>query len=546
MEKPPDLEQAATALLERSLAIAGRHLRASQDHERDGTLLRATLHIRSGSGYRALIMVEAPSEPHGRRPEATLVSSSAWEEVQRSGAAVVVDVTLREVRPLHQLPDPSGSSTAASMSHLSQELMLDHGATHLLALPLRAGDRTLGMVTLELHSLRSIGASIETWVVAEPELQALLDDGFPALQALESAPVIGPDDPGLPVVGRSMAPVLRTLKTAARFDDILLLTGESGVGKSRMARWVHQRSARARGPFEHVHLQTMPETLVDGELFGWVKGAHDGAHADRDGYLARAEGGTLFLDEIDKVSPNIQKKLLHLVDTRGWRPLGSSKGERTANVRFIVGTNASLEREVQAGRFLSDLFWRINVLPVRIPSLAERQDEIRGWAEFFLRRKHEKETGRGDARFSEAALALLHGRAWPGNLRQLDQAVIRAWLICADVDANAPLLIDSTSLRAALAFDGQAGQPALDAALRQAASAFVHELQARAAEGSRPLTLDHADAFRGYVLAELESRVGGVKEAYTALGMESLVRSNNHQAARKREMARTKALWGKE
>jgi hypothetical protein len=538
-----DLEEEGSGMLRAALAVAERHLRTSSGPEREGELIRVALHVRGADGYRALVMVDSPGSRVERGPGELSVSTSAWEMVRRLDQAVVVNVTLGEVRALGQAGDPAQRLPGIRMTPESQELFLGHGTTHLLALPVRDEGRPQGMVSLELGCPGGIAAPIQAWNRAAPEIQALLDRDFPGLLRAGGAEPPEINDPGLPVVGRTMAPVVRLLRTAARFDDTLLLTGASGVGKSRLARWIHDRSRRASGPFEHVHLQNYPETLIEGELFGWVRGAHDGAQSSRDGHIARAEGGTLFLDEIDKLSLGAQRKLLHLLESRAWRPLGSSGREHTADLRFIVGTNTQLETEVEQGRFLADLHWRIRTMPVQIPSLDERQDEIRGWAEHFLRRKHKLETGREDARLSESALALLSERSWPGNLRQLEQAIVRAWLICADVEGQGTLYVDSTSLRAALAFDERAGQPALDSALRVAAAAFRRELLRRRAEGSRPLTLDDADAFRGYVLSELEAQLG-LDEAFIALGMEKRVSGRNHHATYKRELDRIKALWG--
>lgn len=542
-----DLEAAGAALLTGVLASLRTRLAAARGPERLGRLVRAALHVRGTDGYRALVLVDEPGAAGATDQAGALeASTTAWEQICRRNEAVAVDVNLGELRsvgldgaPPHRLP---GRSTLSSES---QELFMGRGATHVFALPARSEGRVQGMVTIELHCLPGMGADIQTWADAAEPVQAVLDELFPAVLRHGVEPVEAALDRGLPVVGRAMSGIVRMLRRVAPFDDTVLLMGESGVGKSQLARWIHNHSGRKRSAFEAVHLQNYPETLVEGELFGWRKGAHDGARADKSGHVARAEGGTLFLDEIDKIPPAVQRKLLHLLESRSWRPLGDNGRERTADLRFIVGTNADLDAMVAEGRFLPDLLWRIRTVPVRVLPLAERQDEIRAWAEHFLRRKHHRETGCSNASLSTAATDLLLGRSWPGNLRQLDQIMTRAWLVSADVDQDGPLHVDSTSLAAALAFDQGRGPPPLDAAMRLAAAAFRRELLRRQAAGLRALTLDDADAFRGYVLAELEAHLG-FDEAFVALGLEGRVKSRNHHATFRREQEKVGRLWEEE
>ncbi len=537
MEEPGrDLETEGAAMLREALALI------TPDLPPGARLVRAAMHLRGEQAYRALVIVDAPGAQVEGGPGDLVASASAWDLVRRLDHAVTVDVHMGELRELGQEGEPAQRLPGQRMTGESQELFLSRGATHVLALPARVAGRPTGMVTVELHWLAAIGQPVPLWLRHGLRLQALVDRRFPLVIEAASRPLAPFTDPDLPVVGRAMAPVVTLLRMVARFDDTVLLTGPSGAGKSMLARWLHLRSRRAQATFEHVHLQNYPETLIEGELFGWKRGAHDGARSDRDGHLARAEGGTLFLDEIDKASLGVQRKLLHLLESRAWRPLGSSAPERVADLRFVIGSNADLDAEVAAGRFLPDLLWRIRTVPVRLPGLDERQDEVKAWAEFFLQRKHRKETGNGEARFSQAALELLTSRGWPGNLRQLEQAVVRAWLVCADVEQPGALYIDSTSMRTALDFDQRAGQPALDQALRIAAAAFRRELVHRQGEGTRPLTLDDADAFRGYVLAELEG-LFGLEEAFRLLGLEKQVLGRNHHATFKRELKKIDRLW---
>src|SRR5262249_2358515 len=158
-------------------------------------------------------------------------------------------------------------------------------------------------------------------------------------------------------------------------------------GKSRLARWCHAQSPRSSRPFETVRLLSVPEELQMAELMGWRRGAFTGAVRDTPGALARAAKGTLFIDAIDKPRPKAPAGVLGLRETRRYRPLGDNAGEQRADVRFIVSTNVDLHAAVRAGRFREDLYYRINVLPVRLPSLEERLDELPAWVEYMLLRR---------------------------------------------------------------------------------------------------------------------------------------------------------------
>ena len=161
------------------------------------------------------------------------------------------------------------------------------------------------------------------------------------------------------------------------------MLGPTGAGKSRLARWCHSRSQRKERPFEAVDLMTIPEDMQMAELFGWKRGAFTGAVSDHAGCIARAEGGTLFIDEIDKLSLKSQAGLLSFLETRDYRRLGDPASAQKADVRLIIGTNADLKKSVEAGEFREDLYYRINVLPVHLPPLADRADEIPAWGRLW-------------------------------------------------------------------------------------------------------------------------------------------------------------------
>ncbi len=208
----------------------------------------------------------------------------------------------------------------------------------------------------------------------------------------------------------------------------VLMTGESGTGKSLMARTIHHRSPRRNKPFVEVSCGALPETLLESELFGHMKGAFTGAIADKPGRFLAADGGTLFLDEINSASPAMQVKLLRMLQDRCFEPVGSNE-TRTVDVRVILATNMDLLTLVSEQKFRQDLYYRINVLNVRLPPLRERVGDIALLANHFLR-KFARDTSREVLGFTDTALSALQRYPWPGNVRELENAVERAVVLC--------------------------------------------------------------------------------------------------------------------
>lgn len=222
----------------------------------------------------------------------------------------------------------------------------------------------------------------------------------------------------------SSAPIRQARELAVRYaleNETVLLAGETGVGKNRAAEWIHRLSGR-RGPFVAVHMPSIPESLLESELFGHRRGAFTGASDSRRGLIEAAEGGTLFFDEIADMPPAFQAKLLGFLDTRRYRSLGDA-GEREADVRLIAASNRDLREEVRARRFREDLFFRLNVLPLRIPPLRERREDIRVLVAENLPLLRDKGPGPG---FWEA----LEAHDWPGNVRELVHVLILAGIQC--------------------------------------------------------------------------------------------------------------------
>jgi DNA-binding NtrC family response regulator len=221
-----------------------------------------------------------------------------------------------------------------------------------------------------------------------------------------------------------VAEINRVVRAVAQGRTTVLMTGESGTGKSLVARAIHELSSRRSKAFVELSCGSIPETLLESELFGHVKGAFTGAHADKVGRFQAADGGTLFLDEINSASPGMQLKLLRVLQERRFEPVGSSKTVE-ADVRVVLATNQPLEPLVASGQFRQDLYYRINVVQVALPPLRERVGDIPQLAAHFLG-KHAADLGRQIVGFTSDAMAALGRYAFPGNIRELANIVERA------------------------------------------------------------------------------------------------------------------------
>ena len=230
-------------------------------------------------------------------------------------------------------------------------------------------------------------------------------------------------------VSPAIAEVRRLIGTVARTDVDVALYGETGTGKELAARAVHEHSLRGEKPFVVVDCAALPEPLLENELFGHEAGAYTGADKHARGLLAEADGGTLFVDEIGDMPLSIQSKLLRFLQTKEFRRVGASRQTRV-DVRVVVATNRELESEVARGRFRQDLFYRINVFPIRLPPLRERTEDVPLLADHFLR-SVARAMGRTVEGFTSEALAVLTRHDWPGNVRQLENVVRRLVVMAA-------------------------------------------------------------------------------------------------------------------
>jgi DNA-binding NtrC family response regulator len=244
------------------------------------------------------------------------------------------------------------------------------------------------------------------------------------------------------IVGRSraMEEVIRKAELVAETKSTVLITGETGTGKELVARAIHARSAQRDMPLIKVNCAAIPETLLESELFGHVRGAFTGAATSKKGKFALADGGTILLDEIGTMSPVLQSKLLRVLQEREFEPLGSERSQHV-DVRVIAATNRDLRQMVLDGTFQEDLFYRLNVIPIEMPPLRNRREDIPVLTEHFVR-KHQQRTGKRIDRIEDGVLEKLAAYEWPGNVRELENTIERAVVL----STNGAISVSSISV----------------------------------------------------------------------------------------------------
>ena len=335
-----------------------------------------------------------------------------------------------------------------------------------------------------LHAAARTGRSEETEMPAAGLLPAKAaaesrDAAIPAF-SLESA-------------SPPMQAILRMAERVAPTPASILLLGENGTGKSALARGIHDRSLRSQQPFVTVSCPSLQAQLLESDLFGHVRGAFTGAVSDGPGKVAAAEGGTLFLDEIGELPPAIQPKLLRLLQSREYERVGETR-TRFADIRVLAATNRDLRAEVQAGHFREDLFYRLNVITLELPPLRRRTEDLLGLAEKFLD-EIMRDAGMDDRKrgFTPAARQALLRHVWPGNLRELRNAVERAAILSdrAQLDAaDFPLVLEASTTVP------QVGDAV---SLAQLEEAHIREVVARSptlSHAARVLGIDQATLYR--------------------------------------------------
>jgi two-component system, NtrC family, response regulator PilR len=313
---------------------------------------------------------------------------------------------------------------------------------------------------------------------------------------------------GSNVIGKSpkMLEVYRTIGTVAMGDSTVLITGESGTGKELVARAIHEASHRRDKPFVSINCSAFPETLLESELFGYMKGAFTGAAANKKGLFEAAGGGSIFLDEIGDMTPAMQVKLLRVLQERRLRPLGGT-AEIAVDVRVIAATNQDLQFCIQQGSFREDLYYRVAVINIHLPSLRERTEDIGLLAFFFLRQYAERAGKRIDG-ISPQTLHYLETYHWPGNVRQLENTIERAVALETTHEIQPERLPDIVRNRSVQSdgdlFTLPEGPFDLESFLSQLESSLIHQAL-RQTDGNQTLAAQKLHLTKGSLRHRLHS-----------------------------------------
>jgi Nif-specific regulatory protein len=339
----------------------------------------------------------------------------------------------------------------------------------ILAVPMRMKERCVGVIEI-INKIDGGNFSEEDleWLEIFATQAAIAVQNSRSLQKVQEEITLLQDeiqtDKGYHTfIGESKAirEKLEIVLRAAKTDSSVLLLGESGVGKELFAEQIHLHSPRSNNPLIRVNCAALPENLLESELFGHVKGAFTGASSDRRGRFELADGGTIFLDEIGDLPLNLQVKLLRVIQHRMFERVGGSEPIKV-DVRIIAATNKDIEVEVETGRFRADLYYRLNVLPIYIPPLRERRDDIPILADFFLRRFN-REIKKQITGFVPGAMEVLLSYSWPGNVRELENAIERAVVITQKDTITTDLFVmDQISERAEDAYNGRSLKEAVN------------------------------------------------------------------------------------
>lgn len=382
----------------------------------------------SSAAQRCVLVVD--DDPLVTQWLAELLSTWGWRTLSASDGPSA----LRILRDAAQADDaPSVAIVDLTMPGMDGLELLRHLRERA---PAVAPIVLTGYATIEsaVAAMRLGAVDVLTKPAREPSLREALERALArhALAERVAGPRLGRDPrrrlAGIVGGDERMLRIFDMVDAVAAARTTLLMTGESGVGKSVIARAIHDAGPRRSGPFVEISCGSIPETLLESELFGHVKGAFTGAHADKIGRFRAADGGTLFLDEINSASAAMQLKLLRVLQERRFEPVGSTQTIEV-DVRVIVASNQPLEALVASGQFRQDLFYRVNVVKIELPPLRERRGDIAALARHFLA-SHAEELGKQVVGFTPEAIAALERYTYPGNVRELENIVERAVVLC--------------------------------------------------------------------------------------------------------------------
>ncbi|MBI2394537.1 MAG: sigma-54-dependent Fis family transcriptional regulator [Deltaproteobacteria bacterium] len=388
-----------------------------------------------------------------------------------------------------RLPDATGLDVLASVRARTPDLpvimMTAHGTIETAVEAMQRG--AYGFLTKPFHDHELL-----------QRLAHAVENGSLRKEVAGLRRIVGvTDDHHMLGTSEAVARAREVIERVAATDVTVLVTGESGTGKELAARALHALSPRQARPFVAVNCAAIPRELLESELFGHTRGAFTGATKDRDGLFAAAAGSTLFLDEIGDASPEVQAKLLRVLQEKRYIPVGSTT-EREADVRVIAATNRDLRAEVSAGRFRDDLYFRLHVVPLHLPALRERREDVPLLAEVFLERAAARHH-RPVPRLGKSAIDALLSHSWPGNVRELTNVMEAALLLAPSDDLRAEhfasLLVESGAPRPSATAD--APRSWLDVAL------------APLRDPELPPLKEARDAFERAYLVEILRRSGG-------------------------------------
>ncbi len=375
----------------------------------------------------------APSAPQSERKLAIRASRNVRREAITDTAGGISDSIVRQVV---ESARAVVVSDALADTHFGQsESVIAMKLSSVMCAPLMSQGEVIGAIYLGNDKIKHLfdRAQLELLSIFASQASLILQNAMllTALRADKAKLVAELGDKRFgEIIGAcpSMVEVFRKVQKVAATDISVLITGETGTGKELIARELHRRSPRVNGPFVTINCGAIPESLIESELFGHVKGAFTGAIASRPGKFQAADKGTLFLDEIGELPINLQVKLLRALQERIVFRVGDSKPEKV-DIRIVAATNRNLEDEIRAGNFREDLYYRLNVVNLWLPPLRDRGDDVLILAKALLT-KHADELHSAVKGFSPAALASIKKAAWPGNIRQLENRIKKALVLC--------------------------------------------------------------------------------------------------------------------
>jgi len=399
--------------------------------KRNSYLERCTLFMLNDDGLTLELKASIDLSPQQRRMAMYKLGEGATGLAAQSAEPVVIENIHNNINYLNKI----GTVNAKSISYVAVPILQDDGVIGVLSANIEKDsvlnfDDIVRMLTIVGSLFGGTLARLQKFTKEKEELTELKT--YYKEQSLSEYKFEN-------IIGKStkMRQIFNMLETVSPSDATILVRGETGTGKELIATAVHNLSNRKNGPLIKLNCAAISETLLESELFGHEKGAFTDAKEMRKGRFELADGGTLFLDEIGDITPSLQVKLIRILQEQSFERVGGSKTVKT-NVRLVAATNRNLEKIVQDGEFREDLYYRLNVIPVYLPPLRERFEDVKLLIEHYLQ-KFMKEH-RKKMHFSKAALEVLLDYPWPGNIRELQNTMERVVLICPDGEILPPML----------------------------------------------------------------------------------------------------------